>query len=436
VAKPALQIIGKGRTLSNRPTVVVEMRLTGRSQHSSVAAIFFVALATAVLCSPTFSSAQAAAVFPQRPDTQSNVGPAIVVTETPEDFAREIGSTDITNMATAEGALTRLDTLLTTDTNLDLTVFSPVVEPLLLWIPWGGAVRRESARAKDILVKLGPVALPRLIEAVRPPDARGTTGPPQADAGLRRASAEIIGKMRPLPTNALETLIGLISDRDADLRGTCLSQLAAIGPQASNAVPLIRAGIGGPDAQFDLARHFALVRITGEAGTDVSAIAASLTNQDLLGHYSVQWMLGECGPVASNAAPQLLAELRNGPAQFKIGAADALLKIGVKTPEMVDGLIGVLNQQDDENFRRSAAGDLGALGSLAKPAVPLLIAALKNADATSRGRATGWWIAAEALGNIGGDEAVAGLQEALKSSDPDIRLTAERALGKLKAGTN
>ncbi len=43
----------------------------------------------------------------------------------------------------------------------------------------------------------------------------------------------------------------------------------------------------------------------------------------------------------------------------------------------------------------------------------------------------GWWVAAEALGKIGGAEAVPALVEGLESPDDDIRQVAIRQLGEL-----
>ena len=66
-------------------------------------------------------------------------------------------------------------------------------------------------------------------------------------------------------------------------------------------------------------------------------------------------------------------------------------------------------------------------GPTANAAIPALRAAL-NGDEKG-----GWWVAAEALGNIGGADVVPILTEALTNPDGDIRVTSMRALGNLGA---
>ncbi len=64
------------------------------------------------------------------------------------------------------------------------------------------------------------------------------------------------------------------------------------------------------------------------------------------------------------------------------------------------------------------------MGPKAAAAVPALREALANGP--------GWWIAAQALGEIGSPEAVAALKEALKHEDADVRRTAARMLDRIE----
>jgi len=133
--------------------------------------------------------------------------------------------------------------------------------------------------------------------------------------------------------------------------------------------------------------------------------------------------IGELGPKAKAAAPQLVAALKHPKLRFT--AANTLGQIGVNSPEAITVLIDLLKNDPAREARRSAAGALGAFGPAAKAAIPALGAALKG-DVGG-----GWWVAADALGKIGGAEVVPILMEALVNPDPDIRLTSMRGLGKL-----
>src|SRR5262249_20732563 len=135
--------------------------------------------------------------------------------------------------------------------------------------------------------------------------------------------------------------------------------------------------------------------------------------------------LAELGPKAKAAEAQLLAALKN-PALCST-AAHALGQIGAASPQAVTALIDLLQNHPEREVRRSAAGSLGAFGPAAKAAIPALRAALKE---DGKG---GWWVAADALGKIGGPDVVPILMEALVHLDADVRLTAMRGLGNLGA---
>jgi HEAT repeat protein len=79
--------------------------------------------------------------------------------------------------------------------------------------------------------------------------------------------------------------------------------------------------------------------------------------------------------------------------------------------------------------RRSAAAALGEMGPAAAPAIPALRKALQ-------GEGGGWWVAADAIGKIGGPDAVPALIAALENKDDDVRLTAIKQLGKLSSAAS
>ena len=140
--------------------------------------------------------------------------------------------------------------------------------------------------------------------------------------------------------------------------------------------------------------------------------------------------LGQIGPVAAEAVPQLVqASLKDGDSDVRRAAAAALGQIGPLAAEAVPQLVQVLLKDRDSDVRRAAATALGQIGPLAAEAVPQLVqASLKD---------RGWRVqmaAAAALGQIGpvAAEAVPQLvQASLKDGDSDVRRAAAAALGQI-----
>ena len=106
---------------------------------------------------------------------------------------------------------------------------------------------------------------------------------------------------------------------------------------------------------------------------------------------------------------------------------------GVKREEvgpLVADISDALRRDADASVRAAAATVLGQLDAAAKPALPVLLGALKDADVVTRAAS------AEAVGRIG-IEAASGAPDLLSLlSDPDksVRLYAAFALGRIGAG--
>ncbi|MGQ9504934.1 MAG: HEAT repeat domain-containing protein [Thermogutta sp.] len=113
--------------------------------------------------------------------------------------------------------------------------------------------------------------------------------------------------------------------------------------------------------------------------------------------------------------------------QVRDQAIDALLQYG---PEQVKPLISVAADRSNPRARLSAIRALGAFGTKAADAVPVLIQALED-DAWD-----GRDAAAEALGMTRQDtpEVMTALVQALEDQDERIRMAAARALGRCKFG--
>jgi HEAT repeat protein len=119
-----------------------------------------------------------------------------------------------------------------------------------------------------------------------------------------------------------------------------------------------------------------------------------------------------------------LEAVKHPDAGVRANAADAFGRVGADPGKVVAELTALLKHDPHRGVRRSAASALGEMGPAAVPAIPFLRKALQ-------GEGGGWWVAADAIGKIGGPDAVAALVEALESKDGDVRLTAIKRLGDL-----
>lgn len=144
-------------------------------------------------------------------------------------------------------------------------------------------------------------------------------------------------------------------------------------------------------------------------GTDVQAQALAAMH------------LGEIGPAAKPAVPALLALARTSSDSYvTTTASGALPTIDLSAAREVMAQHRAALDDADPQIRRNAAGTLGALGPLAKPAVPALLKALGDSDDLVRDRAT------RALGQIGipSKDVTVGLLRSLHDPVSFVRHTA------------
>jgi HEAT repeat protein len=148
---------------------------------------------------------------------------------------------------------------------------------------------------------------------------------------------------------------------------------------------------------------------------------AGLKSKDPKERAAAAKALGRAGPQAEGALPDLAEALGDLDGTVRRHAFAALMKIGKGPDAAVEGLLKALRSKDRE-IRRDAAGKLGVLGPRAGKAAPALGALL--ADPETRPQALG------ALVRVG-KPAVPVLVQALKSKVEPIRRSAAQALGQM-----
>jgi HEAT repeat protein len=108
----------------------------------------------------------------------------------------------------------------------------------------------------------------------------------------------------------------------------------------------------------------------------------------------------------------------------RYAAALALGPVGADPDKAVPALLAMLKDEPEGENKYIWAMALGAFGRAAAPAVPAL-------RETLRGHGDRGWVTAEAIGKIGGPDAVPALVEALQNKDEQVRGIAMQWLGKL-----
>ncbi len=304
----------------------------------------------------------------------------------------------------------------------------PLVEPLFKLSGWGGASRHNSRLAEYLIVWMGELAVPWLEGRVI-----------WSDGHDRRVAAELLTRIGPADAALAHLLCPLLTDSDEFVRRVAIDGLGIVGPAASDFVDdLESAAKNDPKLSLRVCARITLIKITGASEERVRALAAFLEMKDeaeagprgkikqsdieaAASHAASA--LGKMGSKAQAATPILLVALQD-PTMRHI-AARTLGEIGSKSPEAIAVLIDILKHDPENEVRRSAASALGDFGPAAKDAIPALRQEL-NGDPKR-----GWWLAADTLGKIGGEDVVPILIEALENRDGDIRRASMRALGDL-----
>jgi HEAT repeat protein len=129
-----------------------------------------------------------------------------------------------------------------------------------------------------------------------------------------------------------------------------------------------------------------------DAAKDVKELLVTLKSEKVAERAAAARILGELGPAAKEAVPDLQAALAD----------------------------------PDKDVRRCAARSLGDIGKASKPAVPALGKTLKDPDAPVR------QASAYALGRIGDPAAKPFLEAAKKDTNEDVKRAAKDALKALK----
>ena len=183
---------------------------------------------------------------------------------------------------------------------------------------------------------------------------------------------------------------------------------------------------------------FNLLTFISGCSDPIESHIEDLKDNDAEVRISAAAALGEIGPAAKAAVPNLIETLKDQNGRVRGSAARALGEIGPDAKAAVSSLIEALNDENS-GVRADAAHALGRIGPDAKDAIPHLSKTLKDGIAAVRGLTVdALWRIAKALQMRKDTTAIPDLEmalTALKETNSSEEITDEvrRAVDALKA---
>ncbi len=271
------------------------------------------------------------------------------------------------------------------------------------------------------------------------------------DAAVRLEAATELAALGPAAAPAAAALYRALDDASPAIRKAAAKALGAIGPKA---VPMVRKGLHDRKRQLEaLAAAGALGDAAGPLMPDILKLWRQETVEmqrgiesavKLIGGPALPYLrksladrhdaayaaqaLGQLGPAAAPAVPELIALLRRRGDLGQPYAATALGQIrdARAVPALGEAVAGGVGADDHlESIAVNALGSLRMIGPDSEPAVPMITNALNSAKSpTLRARA------AMTLGRIGTSEPAAldALRNAARSPDKSVAKEANAAL--------
>jgi HEAT repeat protein/tRNA A-37 threonylcarbamoyl transferase component Bud32 len=333
----------------------------------------------------------------------------------------------------------------------------------------------DTGRSLEKLSKLGPSAIPRIVDALATADRQETTGfvnvlsslidnkalstviAALAEANPRTATA-IVSALSTARGYSPQLLLPLLDDPKMP-RGPIVSVLAAQKSRLSARDLLTRAYNQEPTEKAALFRIISDIadeslvpelvsRLEGKdpiARTHIISILSRFNRPDVASALQTQLkdsnkfirqaVLNALARLDGNADPSLLCEvLRDPDVETQQKAIDAVVR--ANHPDTIHHLVKVL-KDENEGARRAAVEVLNEIGTAQH--VKYLLQSIKDDD---------WWVrsrAADALAKIGGPRVIEAALELIRDTDEDVRRAAieilnqtrdERAVGYLIEATH
>ena len=286
---------------------------------------------------------------------------------------------------------------------------APAIPGLIANLKGEGDVRSETAEA---LGAIGGAAVKPLMDSLRAREPRERAG---AAISLALIGADA-KESAPVIFDLAKT------ESDPQVRIAVLGALQKIGVEPGDAVPLLVAGIKDDNEPVRHAAINALVLLRAGRALSLTALTPLLKDENATTRQRAARALGRMGPSAAPSVPALIEAARTSPADGSI--ANALAEIG---PDALPAVLAALQGAPAPDAERL----LGLLRGFGKPAIPVLLEALKHPSPQVRAAA------AKALGGMGREAKSAAEPLFALASDTEapVRAAALRALVALGASS-
>jgi HEAT repeat protein len=251
----------------------------------------------------------------------------------------------------------------------------------------------EEQRIEVPLVRLGKIAVPALRDALNDdgvaeaaarvlgamgasavdavPDLIALLQKKQISIGARREAARALGRIGEPPAEVVPALIAALKDRRMEVRIQAAEALGWIGPEAKEATPALAAATQDEEPKLARKACQALSFIADPAAAGPLFEVFQSNRAEVSDEAGLA--LWNLGAKAERVWPALL-KMAQGPLEKTGAARNLLASYGpLVVPLLKDAL------RDEEAARRETAAEiLGRIGPPARPAVPELLAALRD----------------------------------------------------------
>ena len=249
-----------------------------------------------------------------------------------------------------------------------------------------------------------------------------TTALKDDDSRVRRSAADALGRIGPKASRSIPALVRLFDDIDASVVAAAAEAVALMGSRASRALPDLNELLRHKDARVRVAAATSIGMLGSRASKSAALLGAQLEDDNSAVRASAAQSLGQMGTKASEQSSLLVEALNDVDSQVRVAASDALVNIG---KDAVGPLVSALTK-GDPIFLQAVIDTLGKLGPVA---VPKLINRLHDQDELILVRR----YSALALARIGTADkrVIPALVDSLDDAEPDVRVSAIEALGKI-----
>jgi HEAT repeat protein len=236
-------------------------------------------------------------------------------------------------------------------------------------IPLLTKVLMEGWDTAEALAKIGPPAVPRLLELLQ-------TG----KVSRRPLIVKTLGMIGAKHPDVVPTLIRILNDPTPAMRQAAIDALTGMSPKVHEVVPALSEKLKDKEAGIRLAAAAALLAIQGrEARAAVPTLVELLAQPDIHHRRTAVGLLGDLGATAKEALPALTRARTDVDGGVRTAAAWAIAKI--QRSEAAQAAAAVMMEaltDKDATVRKHSIRCLAQVGPDARSAIPALVKAFQE----------------------------------------------------------